>query len=233
MAAMTERFEMRLDEETLARVDRWRAEQDDAPSRAEAMRRLVETGLATSGSDTVKFSDGEKALLVMMAEVMKHLEVDSECAPDYLSKVIYGGHYWAPKWDMQGLFHDEEDDPDDVRFVVDVMEMWHHIESGYAKLSKKDKEKVKREAHPFGTDVQFSGFDGNNESSLVGIARFLVRDMGRFEEFADRELNSHFPSVDMHRRMLNVFTPMRDALIGGDLNAAQLVRVLKAKKYTD
>lgn len=36
---------MRLDPETLARVDEWRRQQPDLPSRAEAFRRLVELGL--------------------------------------------------------------------------------------------------------------------------------------------------------------------------------------------
>jgi uncharacterized protein len=235
MGPMTERFEMRLAEDILARVDRWREEQDDVPSRAEAMRRLMEVGLVRSGAETktVKFSDGEKALLIMMREILRHLEIDSECDAEFLAKVIYGGHYWAPKWDMQGLFHDEEDDPNDVHFVVDVMVMWDHIERGYAKLSKQDKKRVEKDAHPFGTDVHFRGFDGNNESSLMGIARFLVREMDRFAEFADRELNSHMPTVDMYRRMLKVFTPMRSALAGSGLNATQLVRVLKAMKYTE
>ena len=185
MVPMTERFEMRLDEDILTRVDQWRGEQDDVPSRAEAMRRLVEVGLARSGIEakTVTFSDGEKALLIMMGEMLRHLKIESECDADFLKKVIYGGHYWAPKWDMQGLFHDGEDDPNDVYFVVDVMVMWDQIERGYAKLSKHDKERIEKEAHPFGTavDVHFRGFDGNNESRLLGIARFLVREMDRFQ----------------------------------------------------
>ena len=45
MAAKTERFEMRLEEEVLQRVDKWRASETDYPWRAEAMRRLLEFGL--------------------------------------------------------------------------------------------------------------------------------------------------------------------------------------------
>lgn len=41
----TERFELRLDQETLAAVDSWRKNQSDLPSRSEAVRRLIETGL--------------------------------------------------------------------------------------------------------------------------------------------------------------------------------------------
>jgi hypothetical protein len=49
MSPKTERFEMRLDSETIERVDEWRREQPDLPSRSEAFRRLVELGLNAPG----------------------------------------------------------------------------------------------------------------------------------------------------------------------------------------
>ena len=45
MTAKTERFELRLDAETLERIDKWRSERSDSLSRSEAMRQLVEAGL--------------------------------------------------------------------------------------------------------------------------------------------------------------------------------------------
>ncbi len=41
------RFEMRLPPELAEGIDRWRREQPDLPSRAEAARRLIEIGLAS------------------------------------------------------------------------------------------------------------------------------------------------------------------------------------------
>lgn len=46
MPPKTEEFEMRMEPETLKKVDDWRRKQPDLPSRAEAIRRLVEMGLA-------------------------------------------------------------------------------------------------------------------------------------------------------------------------------------------
>ena len=231
MATKSERFEMRLDEDILARVDKWRAKQDDVPSRAEAMRRLVELGLMRSVSDTVRFSDGEKLLAIMLRDVYKHLKLKGEIDPDFVGEVIWGGHYWAPKWEMRGLFHDYEDDPQDVRFVVDVLDMWAFVERAYEKLSKKDKGRVEKEADPFGKYVQFAGFDGNNESSFIGIARFLIDKMNRFSQFKGRDLNSHAPTLATYRRMLSVFEPMRVSLVGTELDANQLIRILKAKMH--
>lgn len=43
--ANSERFQMRVSPEFLASIDSWRRKQDDLPSRAEAIRRLVEQAL--------------------------------------------------------------------------------------------------------------------------------------------------------------------------------------------
>jgi len=40
---------MRASEDFLESVDKWRSKQDDKPSRAEAIRRLVEIGLKAKG----------------------------------------------------------------------------------------------------------------------------------------------------------------------------------------
>lgn len=48
MAAKTERFELRLDSETIAELDRWSGAQSDTPSRAESVRRLIKSGLGSS-----------------------------------------------------------------------------------------------------------------------------------------------------------------------------------------
>ena len=233
MGPMSERFEMRVDEEIIAKVDKWRAGQGDVPSRAEAMRRLVELGLARETGDAVRFSDGEKLLAIMMRDLYRHLKVKGEIDPDFVGDVIWGGHYWAPKWEMSGLFHDHEDDPRDVRFVADVLDMWRFIELAYGKLSKKDKDRIEKEAEPFGKNVKFPGFDGNYETPHLGIAIFLVEKMDRFSEFKGRELNSHFPTLDSYRRMLAVFKSMRSGLVGAKLDATQLIWILKANKYSE
>jgi hypothetical protein len=41
-------FQMRVSETFLKAVDKWRAKQEDKPSRAEAIRRLVEAALKKS-----------------------------------------------------------------------------------------------------------------------------------------------------------------------------------------
>lgn len=231
MASKTERFEMRVDEDILERIDRWRASQDDVPSRAEATRRLIELGLARAAGNNVQFSDGERLLALMMRDLYKRLKVEGEIDADFVAEVIWGGHFWAPKWVMTGVFHGEEDDPRNVSFVVEVLNMWSFLERAYGRMDEKAKERIAVEAKPFGTVVRFDGFDGNNESELLGIADFLINKMGRFAEFRKRDLNSHFPTVDMYKRMLAVFAPMQKSLLGRDLGTNEVIRVLKARAW--
>jgi uncharacterized protein YfbU (UPF0304 family) len=230
MSPKSERFEMRLDEETIAKVDEWRSEQGDMPSRAEAMRRLIELGLEKSKTPMVRFSDGEKLLFMVLRDMCKQLNLKKgETDLDFMAQVIYGGHYWAPKWTMPGLYHDHEDRESDVRFVVNVLDMWSFMEAGYAALNKKDKDQIATEVGPLGRSVKFTGFDGNNESELMSIAMFVVRDMDRFAEFKGRDMNSHLPMAAAYRKMYSVFEPMRQNLVGVTLSAAQIIKILQAR----
>ena len=234
MAQKTERFEMRLDEDTIVRVDGWRGEQEDMPSRAEAIRRLVQRGLSKPETrSAVSFTDGEKLLFMVLRDMSKQLGIKSgDTDLDFVASAIYGGHSWAPMWDMGGLFHDHEDEAADVRLVVDVLDMWNFVEEGFTKLSKKEKGQLATEVGPWAKEVEFAGFDGNNEATLRNIARFFVDDMGRFSRFKGRDLNSHSPSLASHRRMLGVFKPIRASLVGVSLSLEQIAKILKASHWS-
>lgn len=227
MASKTERFELRLDEELLARIDEWRSERGDLPSRAEAIRTLVEVGLKPVHHG-VNFSDGERTLMLMLKDIRDGLKLKSaEIDFEFISKVIYGGHYWAPRWEMNGVFHDHSDDPAQVKFTVDVLDMWSFLEEGYEKLSKKDKERFTAEAAPHHA-IKFRGFDGNNEAEHMSIASFLIEDMGRFSRFKGRSLNAHHPTLDRYRKMYAVFEPLRPELGIVTLTLPQLLKIMAA-----
>lgn len=226
----TERFEMRMDEELLTRLDKWRAQQPDVPNRTEAVRRLLEASLANATPrKSIQLSDGEKLLTMMMCDLYAHVGLsEGGIDPKKIASVIHGGHLWAPKWDMQGLFHDHEDDPENAEFVASVMDMWSFIEDSYVELSKSDKDLVAAEAGPLGKNPKFKGFDGNNEFELMAIAMHFIDGMNRFKSFKGRSMNSHAPMVRRYRQMLQVFEPIRDSLLGGELSAKQIIAILNA-----
>lgn len=230
MQAMTERLELRFDEEKLQEVDAWRARQEDVPSRSEAIRRLVDRGLAAGGTN-FHVTQGESLIIQMLADVMKSQKVKSELSPDFIKEALMGGHLWAFDWQYPGAFAKHVDNRQVVSDVVDILEMWRSIEDGYSALNTKDKQRVEKEAEPFGKNPKFPGFDGNNETEHIGIARFLTDDMDQFATFKGRVNNSHMPSVESYHRMLEVFLPIRKNLVGRELNASELIEMLNARTH--
>ena len=226
----TERFEMRLDRQTLQQVDKWRSQQPDMPSRAEAVRRLVDRSLSASGSKEVEISDGEKLTLLMLCDICRHLDIPSDTDPGFVARALVNGHYWGLDWKYPGLFERHIDSPAVVSEVVNVLDMWSFIETGYANLSDDEKAQVETDATPFGRHVRLPGFDGNNETEHLAVAYFLIRDLERFQTFKERGLNSHSRSIERYRRMLHVFEPIRPTLIGREMSTTEIIELLRARR---
>jgi uncharacterized protein YfbU (UPF0304 family) len=224
----TERFELRLDPGILERVDLWRSDQDDVPSRAEAVRRLVEIGLLGRSKEGFQLSNPEKLMTWLLTEILKNQKgYESQDTVKLIQEAIYGGHFWALRWDMTGVLHDHVDDPRKVTTVVNILDMWSFIESAFRAFSKADKSRLAAEAGYRGEDPKFMGFDGNNETEYLSIARFLVEEMRRFESFKGRDFNSHMPTVGRYMGMYRLFEPMRAKLIGRELGVDDLITLLK------
>lgn len=224
----TERLEVRLDEELLNKVDDWMEQTGRASSRSDALRQLVDLGLGTVTGKSIHLSDGEKLNFMLLRDIVKHMNVPTETNVDFVAESLYGGHYWAPTWEMQGLFHKHADRPAEVSLVVDALDMWSFIEERIEKLPSAEVEKIKTANH--GYLPMFAGFDGNNESTLMSIARFLVQNMGRFVRFKDRDFNSHSPKAARYRRMVAAFEPVRATLgFGRELSAEKIIEILQAE----
>lgn len=225
MAPKGERFEMRLDEELLQRVDEWRAGEPDLPTRSESARRLIDAGLsarrAESQSNMVSISNAERLIISLLCDLHKAQEVRGENDPDFIMSSILGGHFWAFKMESH-LFHTHADSYATMREVVDTLDMWSFIESAIKKLSKGERDELDRSRL-----TQFIGYDGHTETDHMGIAHHLIHKMGRFSGFKKRELDSHSPTVSRYRRMYRVFEPLRPTLgLGRELSFAQLGQIL-------
>jgi len=226
--ALSERLEIRVDTDALARIDAWRAAAPGVPSRGEAVRQLIERGLDQRPQE-IRPTDGEKIILTLLVQIMEKVKVDKydlESAKFILS-AIQGGHYWAPHWEWNGLLHDHADDPADVRFVVDVLDMWSFIEAAFAGFTPAQRQEY-QDAVKWDKTPEFNGFDGNNEGTLRSIASFLVKEMKRFTEFEARTLNSHSPKRSLYERMLEIFEPIRARLEGRRMTPAELATLINA-----
>ncbi len=178
----------------------------------------------------MQITDAEKLILIMLCDIYEHLKIKGEIDPKFVQSAIWNDHTWALEWQYTGIFQGKGETPQIVKEVVDILEMWSTVESYYDRLSAEDKELVKKEAHPYGSEVRFPGFDGNNEGEYMSIARFLIDDLHRFTNFKGRELNSHMPSLEQYQRMLVVFQTLRPQIPDTPFSATQIISLLNERK---
>ena len=229
MIAKNERFEMRLDTDLLVRIDEWRSKQDSSPSRAEAARYLIEEGLSLNSTYHLQISKVERLNTWLLTEILKcqkNYGDEDKKSVELIQNAIIGGHLWALDWELGGVVHEHTDDRAALSLVVNTLDMWNFIERGYAELSAVEKKTLETTIGPTGTNPSFFGFDGNHESEHMGIASFLINEMGRFPRFKGRDLNSHMPLVSRYRAMTSRFDGMRKHLVGRELTADEIIKLL-------
>lgn len=158
----------------------------------------------------MKLTNPEKLILLMLSDIYDKLGLES-VDTSLLRSAIYTENTWALDWEMPGVVGSEPDPtPEMVSKVLNYLEMWSFIEEAVSSFSPDETAELERNAAPFGKHVRFPGFDGNNETKELGIARILIEDMGRFTRFKGRDLNSHAPLQDAYDRMRRVFINMRN-----------------------
>src|SRR5438034_893848 len=96
----------------------------------------------------MKLSDGEKLILMVLADMYKHLEIKGEFDPDFISTTISGGHLWGLRWKYTHIPFEKSENPPEVSETVDILDMWSSLEESYGKLSPADNQKVEKEAEP-------------------------------------------------------------------------------------
>lgn len=177
----------------------------------------------------MKLSDGEKLILMMLADMYKHLEIkNAEFDPDFITTTITDDYLWGFPWQYPGIPFEKEGSPPEVKETSDILDMWRFLEQDYDKLPPAEKMKVQNATGL--TNVKFFGFDANNEKHY-GIACYIVENLEHaFEHFEARDLNSHMPSIDGYRKMYRVFEPIRKTLANRSLNADEIGTIMNARR---
>lgn len=178
----------------------------------------------------MQLSKGEKLILLMLCEIQEHLKIHGDTNTTLIKEAIYSGNLWGLEWGMPGVFHDAETAPEVVRETVDILAMWRRLEESFGALSPSDKIALEEGLKPYALTVRFPGFDGNNESSHINAARFLIDSLGQFQGFKGRDLNAHMPTLAEYRRMLAVFDPIINEVLNRDFDVAQIERVMVGRR---
>jgi uncharacterized protein len=182
-------------------------------------------------SEKVTFSPGEKLILLMLADLHEHLKIKSETDTKLLREAIHSGNVWGLGLSMPGVFHGEETPDSVVSETTHVLAMWDRLEQSYKSLSQSDKDSLATQVKLPSSGVVFPGFDGNDEFHHLSAADFLINHLDRFSRFKDRkDLNAHMPTLEGYRRMLTVFEPIMEDVTNQDFSAAQIVKVLAARR---
>lgn len=116
---------------------------------------------------------------------------------------------------------------DDVMTVDQCQEVWQILEMHRAMVFSYRDLKDKTGIDP--VDVQFGGFDGNEETKQFGYYRY-IRDENKYGELTPPdEGNSHCPTLGRYRRMLRAFNQIRENKTGRDkLTADEIKTVIAA-----
>ena len=181
----------------------------------------------------MKITDGEKLILLMLSEIYEKLDVRGEICSKFIKEVVSSNNLWALPWKFPGIPFEDQETPEIVKEVLDILEMWSFIEYSYSQLNDEDKALLETDATPFGKDPKFYGFDGNQETEYMGTASFVVNELDRFEEFTGRSFNSHCPSLDGHRRMFSVFKKVRENIFLDPISEKDLSKILMARRHPD
>jgi len=75
-------------------------------------------------------------------------------------------------------------------------------------------------------EINFKGFDGNEESEHHAYARFLIETQGKWEESKDAELNSHWPMLEQYHPRVERW---KQSTKKWDLTAEDVARILGQK----
>lgn len=181
----------------------------------------------------MKITYGEQLIVGMLNDLYSNLKVKGDVDPDFISEAMSGGHHWAIKSKYPQFFSDSVDNEETLEETYKILDMWSILESAYNRFSPAEKALVAREDGTIWKDVKFEGFDGNNESEHLGIADMLINKLGRYEIFQGRGLNSHSMSIDIHRRMLEVYKTVLNEERMGQFTPEEVAKVMNGRIHPD
>jgi hypothetical protein len=129
----------------------------------------------------MNLTKSERLILFNQYQILEKL--DPENAKDYANaaEIVSSGYTRLYGQELAKML-DTETPPETCEEVTEILDMYRALNT------------VKHEVFP--------GFDGNNESEHYSYARFMIEDLGRWNEFKKDDLNSHMGMLYKYRLML-------------------------------
>lgn len=166
---------------------------------------------------TTKLTTAERLILANQFEILGHINEDK--AAIRMAGHLRDGHEYLYR-DLIGTVAPEMEE-DTTQFVLDALSMYRAMHTSLIKLGM--------ETGINKDDVEWPGFDGNNEGDLYFFTRALTSD-GRFDELlGDDGVNSHSPMKSTYKEMIPVWKAFDDSR--HQLTADQIRQILAARGY--
>jgi uncharacterized protein YfbU (UPF0304 family) len=164
-------------------------------------------------------SKTERLILTNQYRILEKLFPSESESYSQFQKILENGyqlHYCE-------IFQNINEEPmprEQSREVLDILNMYQEMNNCYDRLD--DKSGIDPQ------DLKFPGFDGNNETELLSYARYYVEDLGRYSRLGITYFNSHHPTIEMYRRMLEEYRKATIAVQKDDV-----IRILAAGIHPD
>ncbi|HDX8591152.1 TPA: YfbU family protein [Aeromonas dhakensis] len=180
----------------------------------------------------MNFSPEQRLIVSLLCDIHQKLEIADSFDSQLISDAINTRNDWAIGMLYGDSLGDTSGLGEECLFVCNVLNMSECIETSFAQMDAAQQTETRR-LTDFNPERVFFGFDGNNETHLMSIARFLVTRMDKFTHFTGREFNSHMPSVDAYKRMLGAFNQVMDRGNFGPLGPQEVAFVMNEMRHPD
>ena len=165
----------------------------------------------------IELTDIERLLLANQYEILGHLTKDDGYSR--MAENLRDGHKWL--YEQHATRISDNLPSEDVDHVLTILGIYSDLKASYTKLNDKS-----------GVDehlVNFPGFDGNNESELLHFAGALSKN-GNYSDTVGKDArNSHMPTTDMYRRMIEEWREMGSPRY--PLSKAQILAIIATKTH--
>jgi hypothetical protein len=171
----------------------------------------------------MELSKKERLFLYNQYEILKLLNAnnDSEVERYGIDQEILLNGYKKEYDNFVEWFLDDVDDAIS-KFVWDVLQLHRCLYFSYDQLSQPEKDKI-----PF-SDIQFRGFDGNEEGAHYSYSKFIIEKLGRYEEIRENgkySPNSHARTLHRYSKMLEKWSSLGVSEYG-KLNLEQITQII-------
>ncbi len=163
----------------------------------------------------------ERWILANQYEILAKLDPKNKKEYDTIREAIEGGYKFEYER-FSEFISDDELSKEDSMWILDVLDMFSTMIRSYKEL--KDKSGINK------TDIYFWGFDGNSETKKLSYVRYLIDELGRYDDLKHKDYNSHCPMSETYNNMLEKWDSFgREKYPLTKQELLELIKVFKGK----